>query len=184
MGWDTVFEGVSAVATAGALAAAIAAAVQAKRLFGIESARDEQAKEEERRQHAKQLSAWAAVQIGRGGNIVYGVIVRNSSDDPVYDVQIWCHGFTTDRLPSLSCVPPGQYFVPNKDQLNDDGQLCRWDFAKPVDEIHDPMRPFTASTERGVDEMTFRDNSGVAWRRTATGELARLGDGTPASASG
>lgn len=176
MGWDTFFEGVSAIATAGALVAAVAAAVQAKQLFGIESARDEQAKEDERRQHAKQLSAWAAMQIGRGGNIVYGVIVRNSSDDPVYDVRISCHGFTTDRVPSLSCVPPGQYFVPNRDQRKEDGRLFRWDYAKPVHEIADPVRPFTASKNRGVDEITFRDNAGAAWRRTATGELARLED--------
>lgn len=182
MGWDTVFAGVSAVATAGALAAAIAAAVQAKRLFGVESARDEQSKESERKRHATQISAWAAMQIRRGGDIVYGVIVRNSSDDPVYDLRITSHGFTTKQVPTLHCVPHGEYFVANRDQRKSDGRVFRWDYAKPVAEVAaagDPVRPFTASGSHGVDEMTFRDNAGVAWRRTAEGVLSRSGGGMP-----
>ena len=173
MSWGTVFEGVSAVATGGALVAAMIAARQAKQLFGIESARDEQAKEVERRSHATRISAWAAMQIRPGGEPIFGVMIRNSSDDPVYDLRAVCHGFTTGKTPSLRCIPPGEYFVPNRDQHTADGRVFRWDYAKPVAEIRDPVRPFTASDKRGVDELTFRDNSGVAWRRTAQGELAR-----------
>lgn len=173
MTWSTTFEGISAIATAGALVAAVAAGVQAKRLYVIESTRDEQTKEAERRHHATQISAWAGMQILPGGEPIFGVVVRNSSDDPAYDVRVFCHGFSTDKTPALRCVPPGVYFVPNSDQRKADGRIFRWDYMKPVAEIRDPVRPFTASDNRGVDALTFRDNSGVAWHRTARGELTR-----------
>lgn len=173
MSWGTVFECVSAVATGGALVAAMIAARQAKQLFGIESARDEQAKEVERRSHATQISAWAATQIRSGGEPVFGVLVRNSSDDPVYDLRVSCHGFTTEETPSLRCVPPGEYFLPNVDRESSDGSTSPWDHAKPVREIRDPLRPFTTSDERGVKGLTFRDSAGVAWRRASSGELDR-----------
>lgn len=174
MGLGVVFEGISAFATAGALIAAVAAALQAKKLYDIESSRDEQAKAVDRRRHATRISAWAAMQILPGGEPIYGVVVRNSSDDPVYDLAVSCHGFTTDRAPVLRCVPPGEYFIPNKDQRKPDGRFFRWDYAKPVEEIRDPVRPFTASDSRGVDELEFRDNSGRAWRRSSRGELELL----------
>ncbi|PZF24687.1 hypothetical protein DEJ05_13020 [Curtobacterium sp. MCLR17_045] len=173
MGWSIFFDGISAFATAGALIAAVAAGVQAKRLYMIESARDEQSKEVARRLHATQISSWAAMQILHGGEPIYGVVVRNSSDDPVYDVRVTCHGFTTEKTPTLRCVPPGEYFVPNRDQRKPNGRFFRWDYVKPVSEIVDPVRPFTASDSRGVDELTFRGNSGVAWSRTARGSLSR-----------
>jgi hypothetical protein len=171
MGWGTFFEGLSALATVGALIAAIGAGKQAKRLFQIESSRDEQAQRADRRRQAARISAWAAMRIEVGGKPIYGVVVRNSSDDPVYDVRVACHGFTTERAPQLRCVPPGEYFVANVDIRKPDGKFFRWDYAKPVAEIRDPVRPFTASDNRGIDELSFRDNAGAPWRRAARGEL-------------
>jgi hypothetical protein len=170
MGWSSFFDGVSSIATVGALIAAIAAGLQAKRLFQIESARDDQAQQAERRRQASQISAWAAVRIGHGGEPRYGIVVRNSSNDPVYDIRVSCHGFTTGATPELRCIPRGQYFVENIDTTAPDG--IRWDYAKPVKEIRDPVRPFTASDSKGVDQVTFRDNAGLPWRRTALGQLS------------
>jgi hypothetical protein len=170
MGWNLIFDGVSAIATAGALVAAIAAGLQAKRLFKIESARDDQAQQAERRRQAAQISAWAAVRIELGGEPLYGIVVRNSSNDPVYDVRISCHGFTTETTPELWCVPGGQYFVENVDTGDPHG--LQWDYVRPVSEIRDPVRPFTASDSKGVDQVDFRDNAGLSWRRTARGELS------------
>lgn len=164
----TFFEGLSAFATLGALVAAVYAGVQAKKLYAVESARDEQARENDRRRQASQVSAWAAMQIQTGNRLIYGVVVRNSSDDPVYDVQATCHGFTSGRTTILRCVPPGEYFLPN---VLKEGRF-HWDYAKPVEEVRDPVRPFTASDHKGVDVVTFRDNIGVAWQRAARGELS------------
>lgn len=174
MGWSIFFDGVSAFATAGALIAAVAAGVQAKRLYVIESTRDEQSKEVARRLHATQISSWAAMEVLPSGALVYGVVIRNSSDDPVYDARVTGHGFTTEKTPTLRCVPPGEYFVANKDRRKSDGRLYRWGYMQPLTEIDHPVRPFTASDSRGVDELTFRDNSGVAWSRTARGSLSRI----------
>lgn len=171
---ETIFEGISAVATAGALLAAVAAAVQARALYRIESSRDDRARQAEDRKQAARISAWAAVQLKTGGRQVHGVIVSNSSDDPVYDFQAACHGFTTVSIPALACVPPGQYFVPNEVGRADDAPAPGWSHARPVNEISsDPVRPFTVSDARGVDELYFRDSAGVLWRREASGELQR-----------
>lgn len=170
MGLNTFFEGLSAVATAGALLAALYAGYQAQRLFRIELQRDEQARDTERKRQATQVSAWAATRIKTREHVVFGVVVRNSSADPVYDVQVECHGFSSPRVPTLQCVPPGEFFVAN---TVDDDSRAEWDFPKPLREIRDPMRPFTISDERGVDAITFRDNTGAGWHRAARGELTK-----------
>lgn len=168
MGLNTFFEGLSAVATACALIAAVYAGLQARRLYGIESGRDEQAREAERKRQASQVSAWAATRIKTRERVTFGVVIRNSSDDPVYDVQVECHGFTTPRVPNLQCVPPGEFFVAN---VVEDDSEAQWDYPKPRGEIRDPLRPFTISDARGVDAITFRDNTGAGWHRAARGEL-------------
>lgn len=148
--------------------AAVYAGYQAKRLYRIESARDEQARVTDRQRQATRISAWAATRIRSGGRVVFGVVVRNSSDDPVYDVQVECHGFSSPRVATLQCVPPGEYFVANlvgSDSSHD------WDFPKPRGEIRDPMRPFTISDARGVDTIAFRDSTGTPWHRAAQGAL-------------
>lgn len=62
-----MFEGLSAIATAGALAAAAIAGRLAKKPQDIGSDRDDQGRQTERRQQAAQISAWAAMQIGPDG---------------------------------------------------------------------------------------------------------------------
>lgn len=190
MGWDTTWNAVNAIATSLALVAAIGAAWQATKLYRIETERDERSqradqrrdeadernREAERQQHASQISAWAAMQIHVGGLPTFGIVVRNSSNDPVYDVEAMCHGFTTASSPKLRCVPPGEYFVANTPRMTR-GRQYEWDYLKPVSEIKDPVRPFTASDNKRVDGLTFRDNVGAQWQRAARGEL------TPVTAS-
>jgi len=171
MGLNTFFEGLSAVATACAFLAALYAGYQAQRLFRIELKRDEQAREAERKRQASQVSAWAATRIKTGGRIGFGVVLRNSSDDPVYDVQVECHGFTSSRVPTLQCLPPGEFFVAN---TVEEDAAAEWDYPKPIREVAgDPLRPFTISDARGVDAIIFRDNTGAGWHRAARGELRK-----------
>lgn len=172
MGLNTFFEGLSAIATAGALIAAVYAGFEARRLFRIESGRDKQARDAERKRQPSQVSAWAATRIKTGGRIIFGVVIRNSSDDPVYNVQVECHGFTTPRVPTLQCLPPGEYFVAN---TVEEDPTAEWDYPKPIREVMgDPLRPFTISDARGVDAITFRDNTGAGWHRAARGELTNI----------
>ncbi|TCL85308.1 hypothetical protein EDF31_105326 [Curtobacterium sp. PhB142] len=77
--------------------------------------------------------------------------------------------------PKLHCVPPGEYSIANIDQRKSDGRSFPWDFAKPVREICDPVRPFTASEKKRVDEISFRASAGMGWVRTARGELTPSG---------
>lgn len=72
--------------------------------------------------------------------------------------------------PKLHCVPPGEYSIAYIDQRKSDGRSFPWDFAKPVREICDPVRPFTASEKKRVDEISFRASAGMGWVRTARGE--------------
>lgn len=172
MGLNTFFEGLSAVATACALLAALYAGYQAQRLFRIELGRDEKARDADRKRQATQVSAWAATRIKTGGRIIFGVVIRNSSDDPVYDVQVECHGFTSPQVPTLQCVPPGEFFAAN---TVEEDATAEWDYPKPVREVvGDPLRPFTISDARGVDAITFRDNTGAGWHRAARGELTNI----------
>ena len=97
----------------------------------------------------------------------------------MYELLVTTQGFTTQQVPTLHCVPPGEFFVPNRDRSESDGQVLRWDYARPVAEVAaggDPVRPFTASDRLGIDQMTFRDNAGVGWRRTAEGVLSRTSE--------
>ena len=162
------FDGLSSVATACALLAALYAGYQAQRLFRIELGRDEKVRDADRKRQATQVSAWAATRIQTAGRVIFGVVIRNSSDDPVYDVQVECHGFSSPRVASLQCLPPGEFFVANTVQ---EDAAAEWDYPKPLAEIKDPMRPFTISDARGVDAITFRDNTGTGWHRAARGEL-------------
>ncbi|OII16921.1 hypothetical protein BIV03_04740 [Curtobacterium sp. MCBA15_016] len=171
MGLNEFFEGLSAVATAGALVAAVYAGLQARRLYRVESDRDEQARAAARASQATKISAWAATRIRTGGRVLFGVVVRNSSDDPVYDVQVTCHGFSSPEVATLQCVPPGEFFVAN---AVDEDSTAEWDYPKPLQEIRDPMRPFTISDARGVDAIVFRDNTGTAWHRAAQGALTNI----------
>ncbi|WP_146245941.1 hypothetical protein [Curtobacterium sp. MCPF17_001] len=161
-GLEPFFDGLSAIATTVALAAAMFAGFQAQRLYRIESGRDEQARHAERKRQATQVSAWAAARIRTAGRVVFGVVIRNSSDDPVYDLQVQCHGFSSPRVATLQCVPPGEFFVGN---TIEEDSMTEWDYPNALPEIHDPVRPFTISDARGVNTITFRDNTGAGWRR-------------------
>lgn len=117
------------------------------------------------------------MQILHGGALIYGIVVRNASHDPVYDLRATCHGFTRDRMPTMQCVPPGEYFIANTSIRKSDGRIFQWDYAKPREEIADPVRPFTASRKLGVDMLTFRDRAGLDWVRTPEGALRPSVDG-------
>ncbi|ROS62644.1 hypothetical protein EDF38_1756 [Frigoribacterium sp. PhB160] len=169
---EVIASSIAAVATVGALLAAVRAVGDAKKLFNIESKRDQTAAEDRERQQASKINAWSALRLLRNDIQGFGVIVSNSSEEPVYDVKVAVGGFRTAHAPTLACVPPGQVFVEQK-RVMVEVDTFHWDYAKPVTEFADPLRPFSASQSKRVTGVMFTDSSGRQWRRSETGQLER-----------
>jgi len=173
MNSDSIASWIAAVATFGALIAAIAAGLQAKKLYNIESGRDKEAADSRARLQASKINAWAGLRLQRGDLQAFGVIVANSSDEPVYNVKVVVDGFTTMSMSTLTCVPPGQYFVENRSIVKGEKRF-QWDYAKPTSEYGDPLRPFSASGSKKVLSMAFTDSAGQSWKRDSAGGLSRV----------
>jgi hypothetical protein len=169
---DLIASWIAAIATFGALIAAVAAGLQAKKLYAIESGRDKEAADGRARLQASRINAWACLRLQQGDVQAFGVIVANSSDEPVYNVKVVVDGFTNKNMSTLTCVPPGQYFVENR--LIDKGdRRLDWDYAKPTSEFRDPLRPFSASESKKVLSTSFTDSAGQSWKRDLAGGLSR-----------
>ncbi|MFZ7087672.1 hypothetical protein [Curtobacterium sp. RRHDQ10] len=178
---DTFFNGMSAVATAGALIAAIYAGWQARQLFGVETTRDDDQRRRDGERQASGVTAWAGLQLLTRDRQVMGVVVRNSSDDPVFDVDIRVRGFSRPSVSKLRILPPGEYFIRNDLHTDPDGRTFHWDWAKPVREFRDPLRPYTAGTKFAVEQIGFRDSAGHGWTRDESGRLQS--DSTPTTST-
>ena len=170
---DVIASSIAALATVGALFAARAAGKEAKRLYQIESTRDEIAAEERDRAQASKVNTWAALRLLQGIFQAFGVVVSISSEEPVYGLKVTVEGFTNSKVSTLACVPPGQYFVESK-EIAKGGRTFYWDYAKSVSEIRDPLRPFSASQSKKVIALQFTDSSGREWTRDETGTHARV----------
>jgi hypothetical protein len=168
---DSIASWIAAVATFGALLAAVAAALQAKKLYDIESGRDKEAADSRARLQASRINAWAGLRLQQGDLQAFGVIVANSSDEPVYNVRIVVDGFTNKNMSTLTCVPPGQYFVENR-VISKGEKRFHWDYAKPTSEFRDPLRPFSASGSKKVLSTSFTDSAGQSWKRDLDGGLS------------
>jgi hypothetical protein len=169
---DVIASVVAALATVGALLAAGYAVRDAKKLFRIETDRDVTAAEEREGRQASKVNAWSALRLLRKDAQTFGVIVSNSSEEPVYNVKITVGGFRTNHAPTLACVPPGQLFLEQK-RFMEEGDTFHWYFAKPVGEFVDPIRPFSASKSKRVTNISFTDSYGRQWSRSETGQLGR-----------
>lgn len=170
---DVSASSIAAIATVGALLAAFRAGKAARSLYQIESDRDRIAGEDRDRAQASKVNTWAALRLLQGDVQAFGVVVSNSSDEPVYGVRIDVEGFKAARVSTLACVPPGQYFVESKEIVKS-GRTFHWDYAKSVTEIRDPLRPFSASQNKKVLALRFTDSSGREWNRDGSGMLARV----------
>lgn len=93
--WGDVPTWVSAAGTVMALIFAAVAAVMAKRVYTIESRRDQQNEidrrerdEQKRAEQASRVSAWYAAEKAESGELTWGAVIRNASELPVYDVNV------------------------------------------------------------------------------------------------
>ncbi len=167
MSWSDAPSWISAVAAAGALAAAVVAGVTARRLYAIERARDRRASAADARRQAAAISAWVAEAVGPNPDERSpGVVVANASDTAVRDVSISVVMPSGQKDPlRLTVLPPGDYFTVAEPTA------YHWGFPNRLDALQYPVRPVMRSREWYVAELRFRDAADREWRRDGTGTL-------------
>jgi arabinogalactan oligomer / maltooligosaccharide transport system substrate-binding protein len=188
--WGDVATWVLAATTLLAFAAVVFAGLVAYQLLTVESARDMRAEEErterreaDRRGQAAKVSAWYGTwrsrPIFRGAAQspmpewpVWGAVIRNSSDLPVYDVRV-SFSVAADAAAGLGWRPRERYSSPGLIPLVPPG-------AEERNEIPDDVRKVEAAggTElKWLVAIQFTDAAGTRWLRDARGRL------TPADAA-
>ena len=151
-----------AVAATAALLAASYAAIQARRTFGLELARDrEQRARADRAEQADLVAAWADGDPTHSSAPVARIV--NGSALPVYDVEVEfiCGQHRGSELVGL--VPPGE-------------RVVAWPQT-----LRDPVERDLVGTERVPPfrvGLKFRDTAGRTWCRDENGVLGS-GDRTP-----
>jgi len=161
---------VTALVTAAALGAAIYAGRHAAKLLRIETERDREREDNERRGQASLVAAWRGVvplfpNVPANNDGTYGPVVRNGSELPIYQVQVEILpiGQTTGtHVFIFEVLPPGQWFVHTRD-----GGIYT-------------TRPVTLDPELKKDPeyqvaVSFRDAAGATWRRDQYGILQHTG---------
>ncbi|MGO4956070.1 hypothetical protein ACTQ49_02135 [Luteococcus sp. Sow4_B9] len=173
-------EVVSALAAVGALVAAVWAGLTAKKLYDMETRRDEMSSELQRRRAASRVSAWVCTHfpegVNEGANRRDGVIIANQGDCPIYDVRIESTG--KDGLQKKEIVqhvlPPGEYFVGSR------SDAFQWDSPDQTQCLEGIIRPITKKPDWRVTQLKFQDADGNRWLRD---ERGRLGGDTPLTAA-
>ena len=166
--FGTVADWLSAIASLGALGVAFAAFGTARRLGRLEVERDHRARDHGRREQATSVTAWMAAEIVDGKATAYGVVLRNSSPNVVYDVTVTTKSKSdaASHPLVLTVVPPGTYWV--RSQLE---TRYKWAFPVDVARIRHEIRPVSKSQQIGVELLVFRDTSDQLWERRANGIL-------------
>jgi hypothetical protein len=163
---------ISAVASLGALSAAIAAALQTKKLFGIESGRDQIAEAERRqlqaernRQQASCISAWVLLRkVPNDPERAFLVIAaRNASELPIYALRLAVFDSSGREIVAeqVAVLPPEDTPLELPQVA-----LCDYRFASDA-----------ASMQALAVQLTFLDASGRAWCRDVRGVLEEPASG-------
>jgi hypothetical protein len=171
---------ISALTSVGALAASIAAAFIARRLFFIERDRDARRESEDRRRQASGVSAWIGVHVEPGkAKPPKVVVVSNTSDGPVFDVSVGTaklDGITT-RTPLLKCLPPGTFVYGRAADYKAHPKDSEWTYALTTTEFVGPPRPYSfAPGNAAVTDVTFSDALNQRWTRQSNGALISVID--------
>lgn len=159
---------ISALASVGALLAAVVAGVTARRLYGIEREREHRLTEADERRQAVRVSAWVAEVVGpNAGERSPGVVVVNASQTAVRDVLVSVIEPDDRRRAALrlAILPPGEYFAAAQPPP------YHWGFPNLLSALEYPARPVMRSRQWRVTEVTFRDAADRSWRRDDAGVL-------------
>lgn len=162
-------EWVSAIASVGALLAAVVAGYAAWRLYRVESERDKVAAWRRLSEQARLVPAWIAVVVDDEGRVAStGLMVVNRAESPIFDIRISATDKESDliRTPAkMAMLPPGRYFVARQ------GAPFTWAYADSADSVEGVIRPVTKTDKWRVDQLEFVDSGNVAWSRDRHGRL-------------
>ena len=167
---DLSSDWISAVASVGALSAAVWAARTAKQVHDMEFGRDRTSADERFRASARLVSAWTAVYLPDGpeGAIASdGVVIANRSSTPIFDIEIASTDKTGNAQPSLrlQVLPPGEYYCAST------SGPYHWKYPDVAQAFPGNLRPIAKKPEWRVVDFTFNDAAGRPWRRDRTGLL-------------
>jgi hypothetical protein len=151
--WATVVVGLLA------LGAAAYAAIQASRVYRIESEREKRSQEERRRAQADLVSGWHDP-VALGG--VFYARVRNASTAPVFDVEVnWYHTNGDHRGgETVAVVPPASEPMSVRHPTTDPR------YIGPNEDHRSEETPDAFAVD-----LRFRDASGNVWHRDVHGVL-------------
>jgi len=161
-------EWVSALGAIGALIAAVWAATTSGKLFRIESSRDRTAAERAEKEQASGIASWC-VKVLRGGDgeptAGNGVQVHNSTDSPVYYVEVFStYSVSKDSEPvqrkpfRMDILPPGDFVA-------EEHKTYHWTFPDQKEDVQGLVRPITKNSNWRVIELRFTDSYGLRWCR-------------------
>lgn len=167
---------ICAIATLGALIAAVAAALIAKRLYVMERERDRRLSAEKLRREPSQVSCWT---VSVYADVTYdkatrrdGLVLSNGATTPVFTVEIASNNRLGISEPPvrLHVVPPGEYFIERDLKTN-----YLWKFPQSTDYLKsEVVVPVMKQPKWVVTCITFNDASGTRWTRDVFGALSRL----------
>lgn len=169
--WGSLPEWISALGAIGALTAAIWAALTSKKLFQIESGRDERAAERTAREQASHISAWCVAEVNTKQK---GILLHNSSTSPVYNVEVYSTyaasnaGSPEPQKPfQMGILPPGDFI-----SIASSAPYV-WEFPDSTETRDEPVRPVTRNKAWAVNAIRFTDAHGLGWERSG-GLLRRM----------
>lgn len=98
----------------------------------------------------------------------YGIILRNSSPNLVYDVEVVAKSkYTVTYAPlKLTCLPPGTHWAAWDSNSKD------WAFPVDSSVVPHELRPVAMSGKLGIQLLRFRDAGDGVWSREEQGALA------------
>ncbi|MDH2456100.1 hypothetical protein QDW14_06365 [Corynebacterium bovis] len=160
-----------------ALLAAVAAALYAKKMLEVESARDVEREKWTRGEQARHIAAWPACTYDANGDPdSWGVIVSNNSEHVTYKFSLEYRSKVGTTTLKLELLPPGNYYLESRPK----GKHGPWGFTKNVDISSPRVGAITKSGDIGVDDIRFTDSSGAQWRRSTQGGLEECTPAVPA----
>lgn len=135
------------------------AVVLAVAQFLAERKRRRVIEERERKEQARQLTAWVVTD-PRENDRKYGVVISNTSGSTFHDIacRVTMHGETVDTDLTLLTLPPGTYFVPH-----DPTSTYRWEFADLASDYGGILRPYMKTPKYQIDSIAFSDNLENRW---------------------
>lgn len=136
-----------------------AAVVLAVAQFLADRRRRRAIEDRERKEQARQLTAWVVTD-PREDARQYGVVLSNTSGSTFHDIacRITIHGETVDTDLSLLTLPPGTYFVAYAPH-----STYRWAFADLASDHDGSLRPYMKTAKYQIESITFSDNLENRW---------------------